>query len=112
MKSVNDYSDYLGKHGMKSGKPQTHPKAVNPSAGQAYEIEVDGKPVWVIYFDTSDKSQADALAAIEADPTVKVGGESRPVKVHGSLALVGYDSHPDEAKLLEALDEFDAAAKK
>jgi hypothetical protein len=43
---------------------------------------------------------------------VKLGGEEHPVKVHGSLALIGYDNHPDQAKLLETLDDFDAPTNK
>lgn len=112
VKPVKDYSDSLGKHGMKSEAPQRDTAAITaPTAGQVYRVEVDGKPIWLIYFDPNDKVQSDAMAALKSEPTVKIGGESHPVKFHGSLALVGYDGHPDEAKLLETLDDFDVPAK-
>ncbi|HEY2147383.1 MAG TPA: hypothetical protein VGH32_05565 [Pirellulales bacterium] len=112
VKPVKDYSESLGRHGMKPAAPQRDTAAIASPSGEVYKMEVDGKPIWLIYFDPNDKAQADAMAALKTQPMVKIGGEPRPVKFHGSLALIGYDKHPDEAKLLETLDDFDLPAKR
>jgi hypothetical protein len=112
VKPVRDFSESLGKHGMKSEAPQRDTAAITSlAAGEIYRIQVDGKPIWLVYFDPNDKVQADAMAALKSEPTVKIDGQSHPVKFHGSLALIGFDNHPDQAKLRETLDDFDAPAR-
>jgi hypothetical protein len=111
VKPVKDYSESLGKHGMKSHPPERDTAAIASPSGQVYKIEVDGKPIWLMCFDPDDKVQADAMAALKSHPTVKLGGDEHPVKFHGSMALIGYDNHPDQAKLVETLDDLDAPAK-
>ncbi|HKD36323.1 MAG TPA: hypothetical protein VKB78_05965 [Pirellulales bacterium] len=111
VRPIQQYSESLARHGMRSEPPERDTSAIASSFGQVYKIEVDGKPIWLMYFDPEDKIQADAMAALKNHPTVKLGGEERAVKFHGSLALIGYDNHPDQAKLLEALDDFDVPGK-
>jgi hypothetical protein len=112
VKPVRDFSESIGKHGMKSEAPQRDTAAImSLTAGEIYRIQVDGKPIWLVYFDPNDKVQADAMAALKSDPTVKIDGQSHPVKFHGSLALIGFDNHPDQAKILESLDDFEAPTK-
>ncbi len=104
---VEAYANYLNHHGAKAGDVQAPTHAVESTPGQAYELDVDGKPVWIIYFDKGNEAQIGAEKAIGVRKTVEVDGKPLPAKVRDALVLVGYDGHPDEAKLLDALDNFD-----
>ncbi len=101
------FSEYLNDHGAKAKEPQPPTHAVQTQGGQVYEIDVNGQPVWLIYFDTADKAQVDAEAAIKKDPHVEVDGKSRPVKIHNAVVLIGYDGRPEESELLKALENCD-----
>jgi hypothetical protein len=104
---VEAYANYLNHHGAKTGDVQAPTHAVQSTPGQSYELDVDGKPVWITYFDTGNEVQIRAEKAIRESKTVEVDGKPLAAKVHGSLVLTGYEGHPDEAKLLDALDNFD-----
>jgi hypothetical protein len=104
---VEVYANYLNKHGVKTSDVQAPTHAIQSTSGQTYELDADGKPVWMIYFDKGNEAQIRAERAIESRQTVEVDGKPLPAKIHDALVLVGYEGHPDEAKLLEALENFD-----
>jgi hypothetical protein len=105
-----DFTKYLNSHGFLAS-PATPSKAASLTAGNVDELEVDGKSVWLCWFDTKDPEQAKALASIRDLPTVDVHGKPRPVTVHGTLALIGYDGRTDEKKLLQAFEDFAKAPR-
>lgn len=104
---VENYAKYLNQHGAKASDLHAPTHKVQSTPGQSYEIDVDGKPVWVIYFDAGNESQIRAEKAIRESKTVEIDGKPQPAKVHGPLVLTGYDDHPDKDKLLDALENSD-----
>jgi hypothetical protein len=106
---VESYAKYLNHEGLKTDQPHAPNHKLESTVGTPYELIVDDKPVWIIDFDKSNEAAIKQQSAIRASKMVEVDGKPMQATVEkdGSLVLVGYEDHPDKAKLLEALDNFD-----
>jgi hypothetical protein len=104
---VRNFADYLHKHNISSGNPHEVARSVAPPASKVYEMEVDGKPIWLCYFNPDDQRQREALGQIRQNGTLRVDGQELPAKTRETVVLAGYDGSKKEAEILRAFADYE-----
>jgi len=104
---VRNFADYLHRHHISSGDPREVAKSVAPPASKVYKMEVDGKPIWLCYFNPDDPRQREALGQIRQSGTLSIDGQELPAKIREIVVLAGYDGSKKEAELLQAFADYE-----
>lgn len=104
---VRSFADYLHKHQITAATPKEVARDTAPPASKVYELEIDGRPIWLCYFNPDDPQQREALGQIKQSGTLKVNGREMPVKVRDPVVLAGYDGSKQEAEILRAFDDYE-----
>jgi len=108
---IERFSTVAQEYGLSVPTPRVTTGAVAIAHQTTFEMSIEGKPVWLVYFDAFDPAQAKALEKVKSDGSIEVDGQPQAAKVLGTVALAGYRGQPEEQRLLAAFAEFQAPGK-
>jgi hypothetical protein len=103
---IDNFAAALEQHGLTGQAPLQTKGGVKIPHETTFEVTVAGKPVWLVYFDPFDPAQYKARAEVKRSGKIEFDGQPLDAKVRGAVALVGFQGHPEEQRLLAAFIDF------
>lgn len=95
-----DITAALKAKGAQVGEPKLADSV--PGVDQIVTLEIDGRPVRLLFFDQSNEAHTRELQRIHQEHKTKVLGADQPAEDEGSVIILDFENHPRKDEILES----------